>query len=442
MFIVIIMKEVITFLNNLINKDDIIIVGTSGGPDSMCLLHLLTSNFSNKIICAHVNHNVRKEAIKEAEFLKKYCQENHLIFEYMEITKYKNNKFSESEGRSKRYQFFNELKEKYRAKYIMTAHHANDLEETILMRLIRGSNLKGYMGIPRINNHLVRPLLTITKKEILAYNEINNINYFTDYTNNDINYTRNRYRETIIPLLEKEDVNIHKKFIKFSKELSKYNDYINRVIKSKIHNIYKNGIINISNLKKEDSFLQEKIIEYVIEDIQKEEILDINDKNKIDLLNLINDNKNKQIDLGNGFIGRRSYNNLIIEKNNIVVPYDYILTDSITINEHFIIEKISNSKDKSNNVIRINSDDIELPLHVRSMHKDDVMHVKNMLTMKKVNDIFKNSKIDIKKRKVYPLVVDSKNVIIWIPGIKKSKFDKEIYEKYDIILKCTEEKYE
>ncbi len=435
------MKEVITFLNSLLNKDDILIVATSAGPDSMCLLHVLKNNFSNKIICAHVNHGVRNESNEEAEFLKKYCEDNNIIFEYMKIKEYHNNKFSESEGRRKRYQFFNELFKKYQAKYIMLAHHANDLEETILMRLVRGSNLKGYIGIPRINNHLIRPLLTLTKKEILLYNNENQIKYFNDYTNDDINYTRNRFRKNIIPLLEKENKDVHKKFIKFSEELEKYNNYVNKIVKEKIDNIYKDGIINIANLKKEDLFIQEKIIEYVIEDIQKDELFDINDKNKKDLLSLVNDSKNKQIDLGNGFIGRRSYNNLLIEKNNISDSYDYIYNDYIKIN-NYIIETINKSNEKSNYIIRLNSEDLSLPLHIRCMNSDDVMQIKNMKGKKKVNDIFKNAKIDLNIRKIYPVVVDSENRIIWLPGIKKSIFDKEISEKYDIILKYMEEKNE
>ena len=435
------MKEVITFLNNLLNKDDILIVATSTGPDSMCLLHVLKNNFPNKIICAHVNHGVRNESNEEAEFLKKYCIDNNIIFEYMKIKEYHNNKFSESEGRKKRYRFFNELLKKYQAKYIMLAHHANDLEETILMRLVRGSNLKGYIGIPRINNHLVRPLLTLTKKEILAYNNENQIKYFNDYTNDDINYTRNRFRKNIILLLEKENKDVYKKFIKFSEELEKYNNYVNKIIKDKIDNIYKDGIINIVNLKKEDLFIQEKIIEYVIEDIQKDEKFDINDKNKKDLLSLINDSKNKKIDLGNGFIGRRSYNNLIIEKNNNSDIYDYEFNDYIKIN-NYIIEKVTSSDEKSNYIIRLNSKELSLPLHIRCMKSDDIMQIKNMKGKKKVNDIFKNTKIDINLRKVYPVVVDSENRIIWLPGIKKSIFDKEISEKYDIILKYMEENNE
>ncbi len=438
------MKEVISFLNNLLNDDDTLIVATSTGPDSMCLLHILNNNFKNKIICAHVNHGVRSESIKEANFLKKYCLNNNIIFEYMEIKEYSNHKFSESEGRRKRYAFFNELLDKYHAKYIMTAHHANDLEETILMRLVRGSNLKGYLGISRINNNLVRPLLSLTKEEIINYNKLHNIPYFNDYTNDDINYTRNRFRKQIIPLLEKEDSNVHKKFIKFSEELSKYNDYINKVIKNKINNIYINGVINIDNLKKEDSFIQEKIIEYVIEDIQKDYLLDINDKNKMALMELTKEQKNKAVDLGNGFIGRRSYNSLIIEKNNnnLNNKYDYIFNDYLKILDRYVIAKVKECSLKSNNVLRINSKEIALPIHVRCMNKDDLIQVKNMKTFKKVNDIFKNSKVDIKKRQTYPVVTDSKNNIIWLPGLKKSTFDKEFSEKYDIILKYTEEKDE
>lgn len=442
------MNEAKKFLDNLLNNNDTIVVGVSGGPDSMCLLSLLKSlakKYHLKIVCAHVNHGIRKESDKEKEFVENYCVINNIIFEYYKIEEYKNNKFTESDGRNKRYAFFKQLVTKYQAEYLMTAHHAGDLAETILMRIVRGSNLKGYIGIPKIstndNYSIVRPLLSATKKDILEYLDKNNIQYVIDKSNDSDKYTRNRFRKQVLPLLEKEQKDIYKKFNKYSSELLSYYEYVRSIVKEKIKYIYKDGKINIEKFLQEEEFIQHRILEYIIEDIQKYDIFDISDKQIEEIFKLIKNRGNKQINLNNNYIARISYNYLILEKNKNVESYEYILDKDLKVNE-YKITFIKNSLEKSNNVIRLDSKEIALPLKVRTMQDGDIMAVKNLKGHQKVKDIFINAKIDLKKRKGFPLIVDSKNTIIWIPSVKKSTFDKEISEKCDIILKCTEEKYE
>ena len=157
------MKLVVDELHSLLNDNDTIIVATSGGPDSMCLLSLVMSlNKKINIICAHVNHHVRKESDEEYEYVKSFCESNNIIFEGMDILEYSSDNF-ESEARKKRYTFFEELYTKYNAKYILTAHHGDDLIETILMRITRGSNLPGYIGIKELDGKYLRPLLNVTQ---------------------------------------------------------------------------------------------------------------------------------------------------------------------------------------------------------------------------------------------------------------------------------------
>ena len=133
-------------LNRLnIKYGDAVVVGVSGGPDSMALLHLLIrlkKALDLQIICAHVNHNTgRKGQFEEQKFVEDYCKKNSVIFETMTIEKYGDDNFH-NEARTIRYSFFNSLIKKYNAKYLFTAHHADDLMETILMRIVRGSTLK------------------------------------------------------------------------------------------------------------------------------------------------------------------------------------------------------------------------------------------------------------------------------------------------------------
>lgn len=443
------MKDTILFLENLLKKDDVIIVACSGGPDSMCLLSVINSlkkEFNLKIICAHVNHGLRKESIKEAEFVKEFCVNNNIVFEYMIIDNYKNNKFSEQEARKKRYEFFGNLVNKYQAKYLMTAHHGDDLMETILMRIVRGSNIKGYSGISKISMNdkysIVRPLLNLNKEMILDYLKKNEIEYVVDLSNKDEKYTRNRYRKHLLPFLKNEDKLVHLKFLKYSEELESAQKYLNKLIKLKIDEIYVDNFIVINKLLEEDEYLQKKMLEYIIEDIQKKYIFNINDKQFVNIMQLIKSNGNKEINLADGFVARKSYNKFYIEKNIKVKKYNVVLKDRLILLDKYKIEKISDTEEKSNYIIRLNSKELNLPLVVRNKENGDKIKIKNMNGTKKVKDIFINSKIDLNLREEYPIVTDSKNTVIWIPGIKKSTFDKEINEKYDIILKYTEEKNE
>ena len=184
-----------------------IVVGVSSGPDSMCLLNILEKKTKDIIVC-HINHNVREESKIEEEYLKEYCKRHNLIFESMTITSYQESNF-ENEARKKRYTFYEKILKKYHSHYLFLAHHGDDLIETVLMKIIRGSNIDGYAGIKKINKvkdyYIVRPLLDYTKENIINYNKDNNIKYYIDKTNEDTSYTRNRYRKEILPLLKEED---------------------------------------------------------------------------------------------------------------------------------------------------------------------------------------------------------------------------------------------
>ena len=195
-----------------IKYGDCIIVGVSGGPDSMALLHILIrlkKALDLQIIVAHVNHNTgRKGQFEEQKFVEEYAKKNSLVFETMTIKEYGDDNFH-NEARSIRYNYFNSLVKKYHAKYVFTAHHADDLIETILMSIVRGSTLKGYSGFSKTvkmsNYYIIRPLIQVTKDEIYNYLNKNKIKYMQDSSNTKDVYTRNRFRKYIVPEFNKED---------------------------------------------------------------------------------------------------------------------------------------------------------------------------------------------------------------------------------------------
>ena len=433
------MKKEIDFLKKNIENNSTVIVACSGGPDSMCLLNLVNSlkeTMNLNVIIAHVDHNVRKESKEEAKMVESYALNNNLTFELMEIISYNNDTFSENEARKKRYDFFKELQKKYNASILLTAHHGDDLIETILMRLTRGSNLNGYIGIREIttnqNFKILRPLLTTTKKDIIKYLDENNINYALDKTNDEMIHTRNRYRKIVLPFLKKENPLVHEKYLKFSKELIEYDKFVTSYIKSK--NFIQDDKILIIKLKDESDFIKRKCLEIIIKELQKKDYFDISDE-QINLLMRLYNLSNKSVDLNNNYQGINSYGKIFIRKKEISFKKEIIL-DKDTEYGNFRFYYNINEMNKSNSCIALDTTTIKLPLKIRTIQEKDRMNVKNLNGSKKVSDIFINSKVPKYEREGYPILVDSNDEILWIPNIKKSKFAKDKSEKYDIIIKC------
>lgn len=435
-------KEINQFLDNTFKTNDTVVVAVSGGPDSMCLLDILIKyrNKSNiNIVCAHVNHNVREESADELIFVKNYCIENDVTFESMKIEEYSNGNF-ESEARDKRYDFFKSVINKYNSKYLCTAHHGDDLMETILMRIVRGSNLKGYGGFARITDNntykTIRPLINLTKDIIIKYNNTNKVPYVDDYTNHLDTHTRNRYRKYILPRLKMEDKNVNDKFLKFSNIILECNEYLDKIVNNIIGEIYIDGKLDIAKFIEQDHIIQIKIINKLLSMEYLDSITYISDRNVDNIYNLILDSKsNKTINLPLNRRAVKSYNYFYIMKSILKEEYKYSFKNKITLPNGKTIEQVECIDSNSNYVCRLNSNEVELPLIVRNRNNGDKMTIKHMNGSKKVKDILINSKIDIVDRDLYPVVTDSKNNIVWLPGVKKSKYDKQKDEKCDIILK-------
>lgn len=427
-----------------LDNENYIVIGVSAGPDSMALLHYLKEHINSKIICAHINHNVRKESAKEEKFLEDYCLNNNIIFEKMKIEKYSGKNF-EAEAREKRYNFYFEVLKKYHCKYLFLAHHGDDLIETVLMKIARGSNLEGYAGIKKLSlfknkYYIVRPLLNYTKKDILNYLENNNVKYYIDKSNKDTAYTRNRYRKYILPFLKKEDVNIHKKFLKYSETLLEYDNYIKKETKNIVDNIYKKNMLNITEFNKLEKFMKKNILYYILNSLYNNVPNIVTEKHVNNIIKLIDsNNSNGSLNLPKKIKILKQYDYLIFKEHENEKNYDYKieLKQNNTINNH-VIEIINNTDNDGNNICRINSKDIKLPLYIRNKKDGDFIEVLGLNGKKKVKEIFIEKKIPTKDRNSYPILVDSNDNILWVPNLKKSKFNKKKEEKYDIILKYYE----
>ena len=196
---------------NLISKNDKIVVAVSGGPDSMCLLHILLTlrkEYNLELNVAHVNHMIRENAILDEEYVKDFCKNNNIQCfvkkaDVLQVSK-ENKIGTEEAGRKVRYEFFNEVLKKTSSNKIAIAHNKNDKVETILLNLIRGTGTYGLIGIEPKNGVYIRPLLEIEREEIEKYCEDENIKPRIDESNFENIYNRKKIRNVVIPYVKKE----------------------------------------------------------------------------------------------------------------------------------------------------------------------------------------------------------------------------------------------
>ena len=272
----------------MIESGDSIVIGVSGGPDSMCLLQALIQikekkKLNYKIYVAHINHGLRKEADGETKYVQDFCAKNNIECfvkkENVEKIAKEQKIGTEEAGRELRYGFFEEIKNKTNSNKIAIAHNLNDKVETILMNIIRGTGTNGLTGIEPIRNNLyIRPLIEIERKEIEKYCEENKLEPKIDKTNFENVYTRNKVRNMLIPYIKKEfNPNIVDAIDKLSKISTEEQNYLNKLV----NNIYSNLLLE-ENINKEAKHNQ------IILDLKKFNTQDLVIKRKIILYTIRN----------------------------------------------------------------------------------------------------------------------------------------------------------
>ena len=308
------------------------------------------------------------------------------------------------------------------------------------MRITRGSTLRGYSGFKKLvlmdGYCIYRPFIGLTKEELLDYCHRNRVPYAVDKSNFSDVYTRNRYRKVILPFLKNEDKNIHKKFLKFSNVLSQADLFIEEEASKAISKVIKDNKLYIDKYLEINKFLKRIILERFISSFYQDDLILINDKH-MDLIDgLINSKKsNAIVNLPNDVEVVKNYNTLFIRRNpNLLSSYEIEVSKEVILPNGHKLELLNSVKGNSNNIIKLSSKEVALPLIVRTRRFGDIMAIKGG-GHKKIKDIFIDSKIPINDRDLWPIVVDSLGHIVFVPGLKKSKFDKTNNEFYDIILR-------
>ena len=261
----------------LIQAKDKIVLGVSGGPDSITMLDILRQiqeEFDFEIVVAHINHMIRKEAIQDEEYVKKYCEKNSIEFfvKRIDVMSVANNRKigTEEAGRFVRYEFFDEVLKQTGSNKIAIAHNKNDKIETIIMHLLRGSGLSGLKGIEPIRGNIIRPLIECEREEIEKYCDENRLEPRIDKTNFENDYTRNKIRNIVIPYIEKElNPNIIETIDRLSEVVKKEDRYLEKValdVYDKILIKQEPGqiMLELKGFNEQDEVIKSRIILYTV----------------------------------------------------------------------------------------------------------------------------------------------------------------------------------
>ena len=264
---------------NLIENGDKIVIGVSGGPDSIALLNVLLEIKKDKIIdfdmvVCHINHMIRQEANDDEEYVLNFCKKYNIEFyaRRIEIEKIaKESKIgTEEAGRNARYEFFNEILERTSSNKIATAHTSNDNAETVLMNIIRGSGTSGLKGIDAKRDNLIRPLIECNRYEIEKYCEENKLDPRIDKTNFENIYTRNKVRNMLIPYIKENfNPNIIEGINRLSDLSKQENEYLERETEKAYRKILINAkndeiILDLNQFNLQETVIKSRLVLYTI----------------------------------------------------------------------------------------------------------------------------------------------------------------------------------
>ena len=451
---------------DMIKPGDCVVAGVSGGADSVSLFLVLCKlrkkiPFDLRVV--HVNHGIRKEAGADEAYVKELCDKEGIPFygvkaDVKEVAA-KQSMSVEEAGRWVRYQAFTDcfpkdlIKE--RAK-IAVAHHMDDRAETLLFHLARGSGLKGLGGIMPIakrkdGSTIIRPLLCVERREIEQYLEKEGISYCTDSTNDEDDYTRNRIRHHILPMMKDE---ISKSVVQNMNRtmdllLSCENFIVEEARKTRgscVQRMEKTEVFSVEAFKSYHPYLQRQIIRDVLSDLTVG-LKDITAKHVEDILSLFLVEKNRRIHLPYGLMARREYEKVYLystedarqtkKPDPVQIPIE--LADLLTniedkkeyivpVHDGQLVFSLLNYEKKMNIVQNrytkwFDCDKISKSMEIRNRKTGDYFTINEDGNRKSLKDYMINEKIPKDIRDELPLLAEN-NHVIWLIGYRISSFYK------------------
>lgn len=432
--------------NNMLKKGDLVVAGVSGGADSMCLLDILLemkSQYELTIIAAHIHHGIRGiDADEDMKFVEKFCADNGIKFEGI---KYdipliaKNQHMSTEEaGRIKRYDTFEQIiRENGGNGKIAVAHNMNDNSETFLLNLFRGTGSNGLSGIKPVRGNIIRPVMCLSRDEILEYLEGKSISYRTDVTNDENDYTRNKIRNDLMPYVtdninSKAMENINRAAIM----LRDINEYVNNQGKRMMEAYGKwqedgKAILLSEELWSEDRVMVAWVIRRALEKMAGG-LKDISAKNIEDIEGLGTNQVSKSVDIPYGIRAVRRYEGVWltgVQNDKIEKQKDinFILDDIIT-SDGGVVAQLTFSLEENKDIdLRENLytkwmdyDILKGSLSVRNRKSGDYMVIGENGHKKKLKDLLIDLKIPREERDKLVLLTKGSE-ILWIVGSRMSE---------------------
>lgn len=415
-----------------------VIVGVSGGVDSMSLLHILYKlqlNGSFTIIAAHIEHGIRgQESLEDAFFVEKFCSVYHIPFFLKRISVIDiavDKKLSlEHAARLERYSFFNQVLLETKGQKIALAHHMNDQAETVLLHLLRGSGIKGLCGMTPIRDgKIIRPFLETMKSDILSYCHTEKIPYRMDQTNLQMEYTRNRVRMELIPYIEKYfNPSIVPTLARTAELLREEEDYLNkeslRWFEQLARDTEDGVLVSLSGLSNLHISLRRRCLRLAAEKLTGS-MLDLEQKHIDDIMELVESGRTGAVlHLSGNIRVQKGYQDLVFfigspEKTffcqtidlhgKTIIPNIGILICSIT-------EDIVDYRNERCRYIQyIDKDRLPALLQIRNRKEGDRIQPLGSSGSKKLKDYFIDRKIDRRSRDSIPLIADEHHVY-WVIG--------------------------
>ncbi|MED5052616.1 tRNA lysidine(34) synthetase TilS [Anoxybacteroides rupiense] len=435
--------------HQLLEPNSTVVVGVSGGPDSLALLHFfytIRHEWKIKLVAAHVDHMFRGlQSEEDMNFVKHFCAQFGIVCEATQIdvpSFQRQTKIGVQEAaRICRYRFFQEIMEKHSASYVALAHHGDDQIETILMRLVRGSSQKGYAGIPVKrpfhDGYIIRPFLCISRDDIEAYCYDHGLQPRYDESNTKDSYTRNRFRHVLLPFLKKENPRVHERFQYYSETMMEDEAFLEELTEQAMNKVMEKQsdeiTLRIQPFQAMPKPLQRRGIQLILNclyDGKPSSLSSLHIKNVLAILN--NNHPSGRLDFPNGLKIIRSYDSCTFtfqEKKTgaYMVEFDAAIPTTLYLPngcaiisefwEHYPRER------KGNAILVLDPETLELPLRVRTRRKGDRMTLKGMKGTKKIKDIFIEKKIPLHERDSWPVLEDGQGRILWLPKLKKSAFE-------------------
>lgn len=423
---------------NMLKKGDKIVIGISGGADSCALLHFMCSlreKYKLEIYAVHINHGIRgKEADDDQKFVEEFCKSLNVncksVFYDIKAKSKEWGLGEEEAGRKARYDEFYKVAKDINGK-IAVAHNMNDQAETILMRICRGSGIKGIGGISPVRGNIIRPLIECSRDSIEKYCNKNNIMYRTDCTNEIDIYTRNKIRLNILPLMKDINENAIENIARTGSLIYEEEEYLESVTEVEYKNCVisanKNEVvINNEKLKKLHSVMRRRVLRRALREIHKD-IKDITYNHIESIDYIINKGTGKKVNLPMGIICETEYENLKMYNSNVekIEGYTYLLAPEKKIyikelNKYVLLSLNQEKKHFSlfNVCTKVfDYDKIRNDVYLRTRKIGDYVTLKN--GKKKVKDIFIDCKIPVSKRDVFPIIA-TKDKVISLLGLRDS----------------------